>query len=90
MMEKNQIMPTELSRGAKAPIGKEALAGLLAIKRESLWNIGGLAGAHIQLMLGALEIADDESVFHHCRCAVARMRAIAKLVNDLRATRGTT
>jgi hypothetical protein len=67
---------------------KEVQRHLLEIKRESLWNIGSLADAHIRLMLGSLEIADDEAVFHHGKCFVERARAVAKLVNDLRETRG--
>jgi hypothetical protein len=87
MMEKNQIMPTELSRGAKAPFGKESLADLLAIKRESIWNVASLAEAHIKLMLGSLEIADDVAAYHHGRCFVDRARAVAALVRDLDETR---
>jgi hypothetical protein len=66
---------------------RKARRQILEIKRESIWNIGHLADAHMQLMLGSLEIADDESVFHHCRCVVDRVRAVVKLVNDLRETR---
>jgi hypothetical protein len=61
---------------------------LLDIKRGSVSRIGWRAYAHLEDMLGALEIAADESVWHHCKSAVSNVRAVAKLVNDLRETRG--
>ncbi len=66
---------------------REAKERLLAIKRESLWNIGSTADAHLRLMLGSLEINDDEAAFHHARHAVENARAVARLVKDLRDSR---
>jgi hypothetical protein len=66
---------------------REAKERLLAIKRESLWNIGSTADAHLRLMLGSLEINDDEAAFHHARHAVENARAVARLVKDLRESR---
>jgi hypothetical protein len=81
------MLTESISPSAKASIGKESLAGLLEIKRESLWNVASLAEAHIKLMLGSLEIADDEAVAHHGRCFIERARAVAALVRDLDETR---
>jgi hypothetical protein len=61
---------------------------LLDIKRGSVSRIGWRACAHLEDMLGALEIADDESAWRHCKSAVSNARAVAKLVNDLRETGG--
>jgi hypothetical protein len=66
---------------------REAKEHLLALKRQSLWNIGSAADAHLRLMLGSLEINDDEAAFHHARHAVENARAVAMLVKDLRESR---
>jgi hypothetical protein len=44
---------------------------LLEVKRGSIFRIGWRAYAHLEDMFGALEIADDESVWHHCKSVVA-------------------
>jgi hypothetical protein len=49
----------------------EAYEEPLEVKRGSIFRIGWRAYAHLEDMLGALEIADDESVWHHCKSVVA-------------------
>ncbi|MEJ0093209.1 MAG: hypothetical protein WDN46_07190 [Methylocella sp.] len=39
--------------------------------------------AHIKLMLGSLEINDDEAASHHASHAVEGMRATALLINEI-------
>jgi aspartate aminotransferase-like enzyme len=60
---------------------------LLEIKRGSIFRVGCGAYAQLEDMLGALEIADDELAWYHCKSAVSHVRAVAKLVNDLFETR---
>jgi hypothetical protein len=78
------------SENTKSPAPNQALSHnceRLALKRESIWRVGDSAAAHLSLALGCLEVADDVSLFHHMNFVVNHVRACAKLVNDLIATR---
>jgi hypothetical protein len=60
---------------------------LLDIKRQSIFNIGSTAAAHLDLALGSLEIRSDEAFLLHFSLALSHFKATAKLAIDLRATR---
>jgi hypothetical protein len=64
----------------------KATRELLALKK-SVWRVGDSAAIHLDLALGCVAVADDVGLRHHMAFAMNHMRALAKLVNDLSATR---
>lgn len=67
----------------------EAHEELLEIKRESISRVAWCAHEHLKDLLIALDIADDNSAWRHCKSMVSNVRAVAILVNDLYETAGS-
>jgi hypothetical protein len=80
-------LETDGSAPLVAATNPQATREMLALKRESVCRVGDSAAIHLDLALGCVAVADDIGLSHHMAFAVNHMRALAKLVNDLSATR---
>jgi hypothetical protein len=59
----------------------------LKLTRDSTWRIANTAAIHLDLLMGCLEVDDDDALVHHVGRAVEAVRAVAKLTNEITAIR---